>query len=511
MPTDEADEVQIASFITIAGIPFSKYRNALFGAVHLAAIVAYMVRNNMCANAAIAAFWADIGLDPKKEIKKKSKNKVRFPTDQWVFRLFGSMSPEQLEERCDLMLDAQMKVARGAGIMTEAVIDIIDIHNIAHYGKSKGKHVIRTKSKDGASKAESYATALTTSGDYPYCTAATRVVDKRTKGDIVSKLLDDRARRGIRAALTLLDRGFFTVAVMKAFAKRGQLFVMGATRTAAVKRAVDEYIAGARGAISRCTIRSKKDSFEFTLVIVEKIEVNDGKEETVHVLYATNLPDKVLRAPGFDIDELYDKRWDIETHYRKLEEVRPRTVSRDHGSRTFFFFMGAVLLNMWAMYNQRQKWMIEEKKEKENAAAADASVGERAGEPAPPTPPLHPAARGEKEEEEEEGESAGGEGDGKPLEEEEEEEEEAPCPEPCGHGGEGDNDDDGDAPDCDEIVRLAVRVQNRPKRKYYKISKIFLIGIAARFRSIMLSWRYERGKFGRMIERFLASLAAAPT
>ena len=158
---------------------------------------------------------------------------------------------------------------------------------------------------------------LTTSDEYAYCTAATRVVDKRTKGDIVSKLLDDRARRGIRAVVTLLDRGFFTVAVMKAFAKRGQRFVMGATRTAAVKRAVEEYVAGTRKAMSRCTMRSGKDAFEFTLVIVEKIEVNDGKE-TVLVLYATNLPDKVLRAPGFDIDKLYDKRWDMETHYRKL-------------------------------------------------------------------------------------------------------------------------------------------------------------------------------------------------
>lgn len=298
MPSEELDEAQVASFVTVAGIAFSNHKNALFGAVHLAAIIVYMVRNNMCANAAIAAFWADVGLDPKKEIKKKSKDKVRFPTDQWVFRLFGSMSPEQLEERCDLMLDAQMKVARGAAIMTEAVIDIIDVHNIAHYGKTKGKHVIRTKSKDGTSKAESYATALATSGDYPYCTAATRVVDKRTKGDIVSKLLDDRARRGIRAVVTLLDRGFFTVAVMKAFAKRGQRFVMGATRTAAVKRAVEEYLEGTRKAMSRCTIRSGKDAFEFTLVIVEKIEVNDGKEETVLVLYATNLPDKVLGPRG---------------------------------------------------------------------------------------------------------------------------------------------------------------------------------------------------------------------
>lgn len=111
-------------------------------------------------------------------------------------------------------------------------------------------------------------------------------------------------------------------------------------------------------------MRPTKDGFAFTPVIVEKTEVDkDGKEGQAHVLYATNLPDKVARAPGFDMDELYDKRWDIEAHYRKLEEVRPRTVSRDRGSRTFFFFMGAALLNARAMYNQRQKEANEEGEE----------------------------------------------------------------------------------------------------------------------------------------------------
>ena len=169
--------------------------------------------------------------------------------------------------------------------------------------------------------------------------------------------------------------------------------------------------------------------------------------------------------------------------------------------------MGDILLNMWAMYNQRQKRMIDDENERrarrEEGKSAAGEKGERGGDPAPP----HPATRGEKEEGEEEPAGVGSGSGGKADEEEEEEEEDgAPCPEPCDHS-EGEDDD---APECDEIVRLAVRVQNRPKRKYYKISKIFLIGIAAKFRSIMLSWWYECGRFGRRIERFLASLAAAP-
>ena len=152
MPDGEAGEVQVAGLITVMGLAFSKHKNALFGAFHLAVAVAYMVRSEMCANGAIGAFWADVGLDIKKEIKKKSRNRVGFPTDQWVFRLFGSTSPEEIGKRCDLMLDAQMKVASGAGIMTEAVIDTIDAHNMAHYGKAKDKRLIRTKSKDGRTR-----------------------------------------------------------------------------------------------------------------------------------------------------------------------------------------------------------------------------------------------------------------------------------------------------------------------------------------------------------------------
>ena len=446
-----------------------------------------MMRNGVCANAAIASIWAELGKYPHKEIKHKSKRKTRFLTDQWLFRLFGTISPEEMEERCDLMLDAQMKIMRGAGMMAEAVVDIVDIHNVPHYGKKKSEHVVRTKHKDGTSKAESYATLLTTSGTYPSCTAATRIFAKRTKADIVAKLVDARARRGVKAVLTMLDRGFFAVDVMRAFYDRGLYFVMGAARTAAVKKALAEYIAGTRKAVSECTIRSGKRSATFTLVIVEKTEVDkDGKEKKVHVLYATNLPGEILDDPLFDIDELYGKRWDIESHYHKVKEVRLRTASRDHGARTFFFFMSPVFLNMWYMYNRREK-SIREAAAADDARRADqapASAGREGGEEE-----AGPAAAGDEEEEEEEDEKK------------EEDDQGSKPADPSGGGG--------GAPDRDEIIRLATEVQNRPKRKYYKISLVYLIGIVAKFREYTLSWRYHRDRIARRIEEFVETAASA--
>ena len=59
------------------------------------------------------------------------------------------------------------------------------------------------------------------------------------------------------------------------------------------------------------------------------------------------------------------------------------------------------------------------------------------------------------------------------------------------------------------MVRLAISVQKRRKRKYYKIRLIFLMGVVSKFRSTILSWHYLRHKISRRIEVFLESVAAA--
>ena len=207
----------------------------------------------------------------------------------------------------------------------------------------------------------------------------------------------------------------------------------------------------------------------------------------MHVLYATNLPGEILDDPLFDIDELYGKRWDIESHYHKVKEVRLRTASCNHGARTFFFFMSPVFLNMWYMYNRREKSACEGRPQTAPALAdqAPAGAGCEGGEAE-----AGPAAAGDEEEEEEEDEKK------------EEDDQGSKPADPSGGGG-------GGAPDRDEIVRLATGVQNRPKRKYYKISLVYLIGLVTTFREYTLSWRYRRNRITRRIEEFVESAASA--
>ena len=67
----------------------------------------------------------------------------------------------------------------------------------------------------------------------------------------------------------------------------------------------------------------------------------------------------------------------------------------------------------------------------------------------------------------------------------------------------------GGAPGHGEILRLATEAQNRPKRKYYKIGLIHLVGIVAKFREHTLLWRCRRNRIARRIEEFLESAASA--
>ena len=150
--------------------------------------------------------------------------------------------------------------------------------------------------------------------------------------------------------------------------------------------------------------------------------------------------------------------------------------------------MSPVFLNMWAAYNQR------EKAAREAAEAAAPEEGPRQADQAP-------ASAGCEGKEEKEAEEAAATADDEEDEQGEKEEEGDKESKPADLGG--------GAPDHGKIVRLAAEVQNRPKRKYYKISLIFIIDIAAKFRESILSWSYYRNKITRRIEVFVESMAAA--
>ena len=135
-----------------------------------------------------------------------------------------------------------------------------------------------------------------------------------------------------------------------------------ATQTKGVKKAIDEFKADKRDAVSQHILTSGgagKEPEEFTLIILER---EDKKGRKVIHAFATSVSVDVVC--GFKRDQMtgaeafveqYRARWSIETGYRCIESMRPRTTSREESVRVLLLllllllFMPILLFNAWIL------------------------------------------------------------------------------------------------------------------------------------------------------------------
>ena len=71
--------------------------------------------------------------------------------------------------------------------------------------------------------------------------------------------------------------------------------------------------------------------------------------EKYHVFATSMISCKALKEIDHLPDE-YRKRWGIETGYRQVNEIRPRTTSRDATFRMILFYTALLMYNMWAVH-----------------------------------------------------------------------------------------------------------------------------------------------------------------
>src|SRR5512143_2179540 len=93
----------------------------------------------------------------------------------------------------------------------------IDLTLIPYHGKPfrNPEEVYRGQAKDGTSHFHAYATAYVVRQGQRYTVALTGVKKGEPLKDVVQYLLRQAARVGIRPRLVLLDRGFYSVAVVR--------------------------------------------------------------------------------------------------------------------------------------------------------------------------------------------------------------------------------------------------------------------------------------------------------
>jgi len=152
----------------------------------------------------------------------------------------------------------------------------------------------------------------------------------------------------------LLDRGFYSVAVICDILELGLVFEMPAPRN----EKVNKYLARQRGfrySIDPFTVGERPRSVTVIIVIApspkKKREFPD--KDPLFVFFTNGEVSEELISEKI---ENYDGRWGIETGFRVRDDFLILTTTRNPVIRYFFFVLAAMLYDHWLLVNILAGW-----------------------------------------------------------------------------------------------------------------------------------------------------------
>ena len=231
----------------------------------------------------------------------------------------------------------------------------IDLIALPYHGTVDEAHqdeVCRSKAKGGTTHFFTYATAYAVLRGRRYTLAVCRVRAKQTMDHVVRTLLARLGTLGIRLKLLLLDRGFYSVRVMRDLLTCGLPFIMPAVKrgkkptTPGGPTGTYAMAAEKQGRWTSYTLSSPQEGqVDFDLAVVcHNTRGQRGRHQREALLYATW---GVKHRPLSWIRATYRGRFGIESSYRQVHQARIRTSSRNPVLRLMFVGVALVLRNVW--------------------------------------------------------------------------------------------------------------------------------------------------------------------
>lgn len=234
----------------------------------------------------------------------------------------------------------------------------IDLTLIPYHGQPEAnvEEVYRSKAKDGTSHFHAYASAYLVLHGQRYTVALTPVTKSEKMGVVVKRLLRLAAKAGIRPKLLLLDRGFYSVEVIRYLQAARVPFLMPAIARGR-KPSNDKPATGIRA----FQLRKRGGWGEHMLQDARK------RKATVRIcVYCGNYRGKWKRHGRFAwvyafwglkpsstrwVANTYRQRFGIETSYRQMNEARIKTCTRSPALRFLFVALALLLRNVWVWFH----------------------------------------------------------------------------------------------------------------------------------------------------------------
>jgi len=213
----------------------------------------------------------------------------------------------------------------------------IDFRTIPYYGAEQPSLVSDSRLL-GTTRGIKFATLSVVEAGKTFTLRTKQVGPFTSKVKVVSEMLDF-LRGLIEPSIVLMDRGFYSVDVIKALKSAKKHFLMLAERTSSIKRLVEAFERGKLPSVIDYTVRSSSgDAVDIRLLFVRK-KTEDGLRTFVFVSDLPLDPEAAV--------EVYSCRWRIETNNRELKKFMARTTSTDMKIRRIYYSLAALLYNLW--------------------------------------------------------------------------------------------------------------------------------------------------------------------
>ena len=230
----------------------------------------------------------------------------------------------------------------------------IDLTLIPYHGRPfrNPDEISRGQAKSGTSHFHAYATAYVVRHGPRYTVALTGVKKGEALKDVVQRLLHQAARVGIRPRLLLLDRGFYSVAVVRYLQAARVPFLMPVVCHGRApkhpKGPSGSYVfqTWTKSGWSTYTLADTKGRPATVSICVKCRNYRGqwkrhGRQVLIYAYwgYQPPSPDAVFTT--------YRLRFGIETSYRQMHEARIRTTTRRPEVRLLYVGIALVLRNLW--------------------------------------------------------------------------------------------------------------------------------------------------------------------
>jgi hypothetical protein len=233
----------------------------------------------------------------------------------------------------------------------------IDWHLDPYYGQphQSRNEIYYGAPKHGTTKFHAYASACIVEYGRRYTLALTWVRRHEPKTKVLGRLLARIGEIGLKIRCLLLDREFFSVAVIASLQRENLPFLMpvkfAGRRPKKRRKATGlQWIRRQPAGWYQHTMKSGQQEATFSVCGGYRRYRNrkDGKLRRQKLLFA------VWRVGGSptDVRERYRKRFGIETSYRQRRQGRIYTCTRNPHLRLFFVALAFILRNVWVWIHQ---------------------------------------------------------------------------------------------------------------------------------------------------------------